>query len=555
MRKVANAPQVALLLVVLSAFAYAQSERSAELGAGVARAYYRGAQELVVIGDRDEALRLLAVAAEFNPQDSDVLYLIARIHAERQDSTAQAIEYAQEALLASQWRDHDDLDARLLLADLYYRTRAYDAVLAVLAPVEAEPPPADVLLRRARAHRTLGRPVDARRAANRGVALYPEVHGFSVVLLRMDDAPGYRWGQWLRRHASSDPAVLEAMLYYAARQPVAQETLDILNLYFRHGGSDPLAVVLTAQAGGEDDTSRFRRLGGFADLFLVRRLYAALTTAEVREELDSFVQSYDGWITGDRDRDGYYEERALYSDGVLRRWERDADQNGIAEHTLFLDGLLPLIVQEETDAETVRISYGRYPAVESVTFVSAEGVSVHHLVPDRLRYPILDPALNRAATAPDMLVPLSTVERLLNLDSVRQFTHRRETRQSIGAPPVQIESYADGVLYSVQRDHDGDGRIDHLVEYEAGTPVSGIRDLNGDGRYEVSEQYVEGELSLLMVDADGDGTPEFRTSLGEEIGMAWDYDEDGNIDARELSAGRDRLMGVGDSRTDTEDSQ
>lgn len=546
---------IVLLLIVAPIPLVAQTERAAMVGAGVARAYYRGAEELIAMGDSEEALRLLAIAAEFNPQDSDVLYVIARIHAGRQDSTVRAIETARSALSASRWGDHSELDGRILLAELLYRTRAYEEVLDVLAPIDPEPPPAGVLLWRARAYRRLGRLAAARRAADRGTVLYPGVHDFQLVLLRMDDAPGFRWGQWIRRNASSDPAMLEAMLYYSARQPVAEEARRVLELYRENGGADPLVEVLAGEAGRELDISRFRRLGGFEDLFLVRRLYAAATSADLREELDSFVRSYDGWIAGDRDRDGFSEVRAMYSRGVLRRWERDLDQNGITERSLFLDGLLPLVVEERFGGETVRITYGRYPSVDSVAFVSSDGTRRHDLVPGRLSYPILDPSLNRAATAPDLLVPLSTVDRLLDRRAVQRFTHRREIRQSSDAPPVRIESYSDGLLYSVRRDADGDGRMDHIIEYEGGMPVNGMRDLNGDGRYEVSEQYVNGELSLLVVDIDGDGAPEFRTSLGEEIGMAWDYDEDGNIDARELSVGRDGLMDASSASTRTEDSQ
>jgi hypothetical protein len=111
--------------------------------------------------------------------------------------------------------------------------------------------------------------------------------------------------------------------------------------------------------------------------------------------------------------------------------------------------------------------------------------------------------------------------------------------------PRRIESYDDGVIYLSEHDGNGDGDIDYIAEYDGGKIMSATRDLDADGFFEVVEQYVDGRLALIVVDRNGDGIPEFQTRYGRVTTLAWDFDEDGEIDAEELRSGRDRILGAG----------
>lgn len=521
---------------------------------GVARAYYRGARALVEQDLPGEAARLLDVALQFSRRDSDILYLQAELFSREQRSTRAALEAARDAISANNWTDFDERTGRLLLADLLFRTREYQSVVDVLSAIEETPIPEPVLLRLARAFAALGDLREARDLAERGEALYPDATGFSVVLLRLDDEPGFQWGRWLRQNASSDPAVLSAMLYYAERQPVAREAREIIDLYRSLGGSDPLAILIDMESGGRSDLDTFRRLGGFEDLGLVRRLYPLSAVVGVREEVDEFVVTADGWLVSDADRDGFFESRSLFDAGTLRRREWDLNQNGLAERTVLFDGLSPLEVVEREPppispagqtVESLRMSYDPYPWVDSVSARDESGIRDYRLIPQRVSYEVLESGLDRGTEVPDMLIPLEYVSALVPLGTVRRYAVRLEVRHDDGATPRRIESYDSGVIYLSEHDGNADGDIDYIAEYAGGEIVSATRDLDADGFFEVVEQYVDGRLALIVVDRNGDGIPEFQTRYGRVTTLAWDFDEDGEIDATELRSGRDRLLDAG----------
>jgi tetratricopeptide (TPR) repeat protein len=542
---------ILVLLLLPSSFLLGQMDKTALVDGGVARAYFRGALDLHERGDRDGARELLFIASEFDPTDSDILYLRGLVESTDQSRTREAIESLSEAVRQDNWRRYGSVEGRALLARLLYRTRRYGEALSVLAEVSQSPPPAEILILRVRALASLGRVAEASQAARTGADLYAADLRFRIQMMRMDDLPGYRWGKWLRRHASSSPHILEAILYYALRQPTDSETREMLDLYFHHGGQDPLAVLVDWAANGERDLTVFRDLGGFEDLFLIRRAYALAGALGGREQLSTFIQEFDGWIEGDSDRDGFYETRILLSQGTLRRWEQDADQDGLPERVLLSDGLAPLAVFEleptRSDPEggrvsEVRIGYDEYPAVGSVTFITPDRRREFYLIPGKIEYSIVDRSLDLESNVPHMLVPIDTVPAILNLESVRKYTYQVIERTREDSPPSLVASYVDGVLHSSKHDRDRDGSIDHVIDYVGGLPATGRRDLDADGRFEVRERYTDGRLSLLLVDNDSDGTPEFQTRLESPERMSWDFDEDGLIDMQEPLSGHGRLL-------------
>ena len=60
----------------------------------------------------------------------------------------------------------------------------------------------------------------------------------------------------------------------------------------------------------------------------------------------------------------------------------------------------------------------------------------------------------------------------------------------------------------------------------------------GNGIFQVSEIWRGGRLVSQEIDTDGDGKTDFRESFGAQPVRAWDYNEDGIDDSRELRGPR-----------------
>ena len=79
------------------------------------------------------------------------------------------------------------------------------------------------------------------------------------------------------------------------------------------------------------------------------------------------------------------------------------------------------------------------------------------------------------------------------------------------------------------RDEDGDGRLDHLLLYDAQDRLSrSEEDLDGDGRLESVTVYEAGEVARKRVDTDGDGNVD-----------SWSFFSDGKLERHEVDRDAD----------------
>lgn len=531
-----------------SALAGGVSAQRAEPNRALSRLYTEYALSALEEGERSEAETFATTALEFFSENADARHILARSLADRQAETQRVVANLSAALSAGGFRLTDELEARLLLADTYTRTGRADEALEVLTDgAAAGSPNPDVLHRRARALLALDRVEAGEEVALEGRRLHPDDPRFFYLLLRRDPMPGPQAGRWLDENVSDHPAYLESLLYYAARVGDTGRKLELTNRYLILGGEDPRVAVVRAAAASEGGSGlaaewqRFVGLDGLGHKAAVEDMYETLPAGDVADRARRVLASYGETAVRDADRNGYWEERYLFENGSVTRWQIDENEDGSLEYDIELDDRVPRRLR--TSPEGFEISYGSYPEIADVSVVDGELRRVYRVRPGRVTYPILAEELDWGADIPGpaFRFRLTDAPPLVSEELLRRNAFRLEIGPD-GGPADRVLSLDEGVVVREVRDGDADGRIDHVISYADGEPASGMRDADGDGRFETAEQYADGELVLLLVDTDNDGRPDYREELAPQQRYAWDYDGDGTIDAQELLVGQGEVL-------------
>ena len=533
-----------LCLLLLSGVYPGAAADSTETNRALSRLYAEYALSALVGERSEEAVSFAETSLEFDADNSDAHHILSRSLAGRQVATTRVVEHLEQALRAGSFRITDEGEARVLLAETYVRIGAAGDALEVLdANAPGAPEPEQSYLT-ARALLALGEVEAAEEVALRGRRLYPEDPRFVLFLLRRDPVPGPRTGRWLDANVSEDPAYLESLLYYAERVGAPGRAVALSDRYLALGGEDPRVALVRAEAAAdarEQAWELFVRMEGLRDKEAVEEMYALLRDGELKARVRDVLSEYNGDSVRDEDRNGFWEERFVFSDGRLERWQLDLNQDGVLEYDMLLSSRVPRSL--EATPEGFQITYGSYPEVATVEAVDDERMRRYQVLPGRLTYRVLADDVDWGSPVPGPAFPFPIAEAPPVLDD--ELLRENAFRLELGTPggPITRElTLEDGIVLREAIDEDENGRIDHIISYEDGNRVAGMRDADHDGRFEVAEQYDDGELALLLVDADGDNTFEYRERLQPEASVSWDYDGDGVVDARELRAGRSEII-------------
>ena len=533
-----------LCLLLLSVVHPGATADSTDTNRALSRLYAEYALSALVDERADEAVSFAETSLEFDNDNADAHHILARNLADRQVATGRVVEHLEQALSSESFHITDEGEARLLLAETYIRIGAADDALGVLATESAGAPGPESSYLTARALLALDEVEAAEEVALRGRRLYPEDPRFVLFLLRRDPVPGPRTGRWLDANVSEDPAYLESLLYYAERVGDPGRAVALSDRYLALGGEDPRVALVRAEASAETREQAwelFVRMDGLRDKAAVEEMYALLPDGELKARVREVLFDYNGTAVHDEDRNGFWEERFVFSDGGLERWQVDRNEDGVLEYDLLVSSRVPRSL--ETSPEGFRITYGAYPEVSAVEAVDGEVLRRYRVLPGRLTYRVLGDEVDWGSPVPGPAFPFPLAEApsVLDEELLRENAFRLELGTP-GGPITRVLTLEDGIVLREAIDEDGDGRIDHVISYEDGERVAGIRDADHDGRFEVAEQYEDGELALLVVDADGDNTFEYRERLQPEASVSWDYDGDGVVDARELRVGRSEVI-------------
>jgi len=563
----------AIVVTLLGLLFVSQTVHAASIDPPIARLYIENARGLYSRGQYDDARQLAEIALQFDPSSSDANYLYGLILRRDQKSTRQAVKHFQAALDNDSFLTYQKTDTAVNLALTLVRIGEADRAFGVIESAGAgDSASADLLYALSKVQYGRNMVAEAERAATRGMNLYPDDPRFFGILLSHNALPAFDEASWLDAHESREPAYLRALLSYIQHARPPAERRKRIEQYFRLGGQDPLASALYLPFAAEPGTEldRFKRLGGEGDKALLEMVWQELPEGAARDSFRKELMGLSATLVVDQDRNGYSEETFTVKDGVATSWMIDTNEDGLPEFAVQLDGKIPQSVTRHEEHALYHLTFASYPYVKSVRFTedASGSQTLFRLLPGRLRYPLYSPETNWNSSVPDAVFPYTraSVETLLTPENVRKLSYQMEPTggtaavgnvqtgdgarngagQTVNIVPsgagITVYRLINGNIVEAVQDLHGNGAIDHVVQYRNGEPQSGIRDLDDDGYFEVTEQYVDGSLRLLAVDENDDGTPEFYEDLGPPRVYAWDLNQDGTLDAREIAVGRNRVL-------------
>ncbi len=536
---------VCCLLLALPVAIGAQQDRD------IALLYVEAAYDAYRDGRLERARRLSDVAREFAPASSDALYVAALLAAEDRSEIRSSIDLTARALQAARWQSFRETHAAVLAARLWNRVGEHEEAALLLGRTTLLPDTAAALrssyyYERARALHELGREAERDAVLDLARDRFPDDPRLVWFMIRSEPFPSVEYRRELERliraDASSEygPDLDDLLFEYGMRAPVPQEAAWALSELDGRGWSEPRLALLELDLDAERAVDRFLARDGWTDYRTGRALLTRVET-EYADRLGEAAREYTGMSVIDDDRDGVWNERIAVADGMVTRWERDADQDGQAEVDLSFAGDEPAAVRlAAPGVPPVDLEYGQYPFVSRASIGAEIGSELFVLRPRSVRLEALE-ELPSAGPVFGSVVELVDEPRTVERDELVSAAIRIDLVREDGTVAERTFREA-GVARQIMRDGDGDGAWDHLLLSDGGFATSGVRDLDGDGYYEVAEGYRNGRLVALAVDSDDDGEPEvFEREAGVPV-REWDINGDGVIDVREFSWWTDEVI-------------
>ena len=348
----------------------------------------------------------------------------------------------------------------------------------------------------------------------------------------------------LRMHPDS----LSLLLRAARLDRGAANRISRVDQYEQKGGNDPLAPVIALEASPRDASrylSMFIDQGGLSRQDLVQRVAGAIRgSRSLAATFQPALSGFSGTRDMDRDGDGLYEERWMFTSGVPTAWVRDENEDGVPEYSATFEKGVPASFTWKSDPKTdLTLKFNSYPSVESVEEKTASGAARQRsflLEPFSVAVPFLGKGIPVPLGGLAPSIPAGF--RLPGPGELLRASYRVEEYGADGTTVVRRIDLSHGKRVYMEEDTLGSGTLDHRVWYRDGQPVRGARDLNGSGKFDVEETWKNGTLSSIAVDTNGDGKVDYRERYGASPMKSWDYNEDGIVDSREYPAGRGTIV-------------
>lgn len=507
-----------LLLLPLSGF-------SQELGE-LSLTYLEKAREALAEGAAPEAESYMETALSLSPDLADAMVALGAYRG-RENQVSRGIELLERALREGRFLETSVEEARIELARLYVRTRRYAAAYRTLEEVPL--PLAEALHLRGLAALGENRLLPARRAAERGRALYPEDPRFVDLQYRLDALPPISFERWLENNRSSDPDYLRLFGRFLLQVGEPEAYSEEAESYLRLGGRDP-AVAGRYAAVLENGVDRFLELEGHRDKYALEVAGSHLSNGAAQELLQAAKErlrelEQPVTLAYDPDRDGYENGSFNWQSGGVVSWEDDPDQDGLMERVINFD---PRGVPEEVSyGGDLRLAYGVYPYLGSGELREGDVRRTLYLTEGRLAHHALvkDPSVY--ADREDLFHTFVPGDEPPDREVLRRYSALEVVEETAGGTTyVQLLS---GVPLVAYRDQEGDGRVEEVRLFTDGSMREGLLDPDGDGFFEIYERFGENGILLQGVDEDESGRSEIFASLLERM-VRWDSDEDRLLD-------------------------
>jgi tetratricopeptide (TPR) repeat protein len=485
----------------------------------LSRAYVQVALDLSM--EADAAASLLNAALEFDPDNSDARYLMARRMLEEGSSIRRSIGELETALAKDAWYYTDPATALLLLVEQYDRLMRYNDMWNTLHTLpESGRTRGDWYYYALRSAVYTGRLDEAEKLGVKGTRMFPRHE--EIMALRAEMDPAYRKSLIDKALVPVGSATSEVLLRTLVLSSTADQRPQLVQRYLDLGYEDPQIMILRDFNKSEDkgengpDIRLLLTEKNLGRLSVFRQIYLIFEEARRLEEFQEFCSRRRIAIHEDRNGDGYDDGIYVLDGGRLTEVRKDLDQDGdheiIMDFTEHAEGLsLPNSLFLQRGDRRYFFEYGSYPEVLEIRIDT----------PDTVRkFSFADSVLSLATIDFEHLPPFAGValQGIPGDEELQNLAYR------------YIESDNDGTTR-----HDASGVT---VREEKGVIIRILtkgedkhieRDIDGDGRTEIREIYRDNSLYAVYLDQDGNGTYEyfFYPSLGLH---EWDWDQDGEID-------------------------
>jgi len=338
---------------------------------------------------------------------------------------------------------------------------------------------------------------------------YPELAYLAVPYIR-DTGLARRYVEEYRANARNGPTARAA----AASLPAALS----------------LGIISDDQAVNELFAGRENRE---LDVEVIRDVYANLRGGEAREKMRRNLLSFSGVIIEDDDVDGYRDSQTFYANGLITRYEYDADQDRLAEWDIRFNAGVPADADAALGGYAAAgeegfaaVTWERYPAVLHTD------VDGSRFIPRPLDFfwkPVSFPELRTAGGAiADFLYPArEDPATVLTRRSIASFAVVIERPSADFPGGIVREELINGVVKGAKTF--AGGKLAAETEYVNGRPVLERLDLDNDGRMETVRRYSRAGIpESRESDWDGDGIYEYaETYTPDGVIKSWDLDKDG----------------------------
>jgi hypothetical protein len=550
---------IVAFLAALAPFVASQSPNVSPR-ASVARELLDQARQYSGVGDWETASSCLAEAAIDDPTDADILYLSALASVKRSEPLDVALGRLDAALATERFLYYEKWDARILKAELLVRERRWRLALDTLGEPDsiALADPAYALVR-ARALALSGDGRAFAQAIADALRRFPDnTVAARLFLLRAGRLPASDAARTdlqtilgrLSSYAENDPELPVLAAPYMESLTARKDAV----LAYRASGLSSAAATLCALEYGiiGEGVAASEILSGayplaFADL---DSLYALAGSPDGREAFREALSSWSGKILVDVDSDGIYEGSITLDKGLVSLYELDSRQEGkIDESVAFSDGL-PSSIRLSRPSLSLTVAYSRYPAVSSVSFEEKGETRSYSFAPEAFSFAPVEMRLFLGSDRSALYLPYAKAladpsEKSCLSAALSVETKSGDLRKLVlleGGKPISAVSYKGDRVYST-------------TVYEKGAPVLERVDADGDGRFETERGFALGEdgqwkIAWIRIDENGDGIFEYYEQTVPPFTKEWDFEGNGNVDARSITLADGSIQTQYSSRLD-----
>jgi len=564
--------------------------------ANAALQYAKWAQQAVNEGRWSEALAGLERASDFANVSSDISYMLALARFNQGKSRTGIVETLDKAIEINRWVLYSKNDALLFKVEQLIAMRNYYGALIILGQTAES---ADSAMLRLRALYGL--------ILNNGSA--SDLAQFrSLMLSVMEKFPGdtrpLRIFFEYARNRNPEPSTLAQsdlnLLNLALRKlsflleadpelawiaaPFIRDTEDarrytasyraggIPNIrnrdFFPSAGSIPIALNLGLINDTEATDELFSGNRGVnsplppgikadgnpvLDKRIITEVYDLLRSEVGRELFTEKLLSYSGLIISDEDNDGYFDSRAFFNVGVVRKFDFDRKQENTfdIQVSFSADGVPVSAEYPVTGNVQAAVVWERYPSVRQAVLAQEKFI----FPPGDFQFaPVSFIVLGGSKSRSGLLIPVLSQKSELTRRSMVSFC------TSITRPSIEFNGAVEQVFFQQgfpwQAVEILNGNNLSVTEFEKGIPVIQYIDLDLDGRMETIRRFhrpgpaypwPDSEYTFdyrrLVASSESDWTGEGRYKTGEvylqdgSVVYSWDMDGSGIINYSETDSG------------------